>query len=59
MKLINKIRKEYSPKIVRIFWCHWFNLIYTLYIYLVFSNKASNKVPVFVSGCPKQFSQYG
>lgn len=46
MKLINKIRKEYSLKIIRIFWCHWFNPIYTLYFnFVFFSNKASYKVP--------------
>lgn len=60
MKLINKIRKEYSLKIVRIFWCHWFNPIYTLYInFVFFPIRQAIKFPVFVFGWPKLFSQYG
>lgn len=60
MKLINKIRKEYSLKIIRIFWCHWFNPIYTLYInFVFFPIRQAIKFPVFVYGWPKLFSQYG
>ena len=60
MKLINKIRRAYSLKIVRIFWCHWFNPIYTLYInFVFFPIRQAIKFPVFVYGWPKLFSQYG
>lgn len=60
MKLINKIRKEYSLKIIRIFWCHWFNPIYTLYFnFVFFPIRQAIKFPVFVYGWPKLFSQYG
>lgn len=60
MKLINKIRRAYSLKIVRIFWCHWFNPIYTLYFnFVFFPIRQAIKFPVFVYGWPKLFSQYG
>ena len=60
MNIINKIKREYSLKIIRTFWCHRFNPLYTLYFnFIFFPLRQAIKFPVFVYGWPRLYSQYG
>lgn len=60
MKLINNLRKAYSLVIVRNLWNKWFNPLYTIYFNLIFFPfRQAIKLPVFIYGWPKLYSQYG
>lgn len=59
-KIIRRARREYSQRIVRKLWSHWFNPLYTLYFNLVFFPlRQAVRFPVFVYGWPRLFSQFG
>ena len=59
-RIVKAIRYRYSCYIVRPIFCHCFNPLYTLYFNLVFFPfKQAIKMPVFVYGWPKLFSQSG
>lgn len=58
--LIRYVRRLYSLYGVRTLWVHWFNPLYTLYFnFLFFPFKQAVRLPVFIYGWPKLFSQVG
>lgn len=59
-KVVKGIRYRYSKYLVRPIFCHCFNPLYTLYFnFVFFSFKQALRMPVFVYGWPKLFSQFG
>lgn len=59
-KFIELCRKFYSIYVIRTLWAHWFNPLYTLYFNLVFFPfRQAIRLPVFVYGWPRLYSQFG
>lgn len=59
-KIFRAVRYRFSHYIVRPIFCHCFNPFYTLYFnFIFFPFKQAVKMPAFVYGWPKLFSQFG
>ncbi len=59
-RIIDKFRVGYSKIILRNFWSHWFNPLYTLYFnFIFFPFRQALRLPVFVFGWPRLYAQYG
>lgn len=59
-KLVWHIRHQFSLRIVRRIWLHWFNPLYTLYFnFIFFPFNQAIRFPVFVYGWPRLFAQTG